>query len=262
MLRMKRNDIRQVAAKLVQPDTIHQHLQCGKGAGTGFSHIQMRIGSENCQRISIGHHLRRDIGMHVQTCDKRHIRPDLLTDKGQQLSLAILQPIGDHGTVQVEIDPVYRAGITNAVQNFGAYGLIRIICHLGGRFGRTPQDRVKFNAAILCGSPRKSRNGKGAAFGSRQNGRTAKKSRKGIGNLKGCHVGGRRPEYICFMLKPGNSNSRHINSRSHYSGRSCGWVLSSFSPAAIGSIDMLTGTSCGTSPDDAPLDIGHARAGR
>ena len=110
MLCMQRHNIGKVAHRLAERSPVNQKPQRGKGAGTGFSHIQMWIGSEHSQRIGMQHHFRCDVGMHVETGHDWHVRPHLIAQAGQQFALAIFQTVGHHCAMQIKIDAVNLPG--------------------------------------------------------------------------------------------------------------------------------------------------------
>ena len=60
-------------------------------------------------------HRARDVGVQVEARDDRHARPDHLAHAREQLAFAVVEMLGDHRAVQVEVHAVDRPGLQRGV---------------------------------------------------------------------------------------------------------------------------------------------------
>ena len=81
------------------------------GAGTGFGHVDVRVGAKARHRLRERQHAARDVGMQVQAGDHRHPRADDGAQPRQQLAFGVVGVFGDGGAVQVEVDGVEAAAL-------------------------------------------------------------------------------------------------------------------------------------------------------
>ena len=63
------------------------------------------------------HHLRRDVGVQVEARDQRNVVANDAAHARQDLAFAVVEMLGDHGAMQVEIDGIERAGGGDAVDH-------------------------------------------------------------------------------------------------------------------------------------------------
>ena len=70
----------------------------------------MRIGAVRHQCVAVPDHCLRDVGVQIEAGDDRNAIADQAPHARQELALAVVEVLGDHGAVEVEIDPVHRTG--------------------------------------------------------------------------------------------------------------------------------------------------------
>ena len=110
-------------------------------AGTGLCHINMGIGLITDQRVAFGQHARANIGMQVKARHQGGVSPDGLSQAGQKLALAIFQVLGDHSTVQVEIDCIHGPRRLQRCQEHGGDALEGVFLDLSGGHSGAPEQR-------------------------------------------------------------------------------------------------------------------------
>ena len=74
------------------------------------------------------HHFGRHVGVQIEADHQRQILADHLAHAPQDFTFAIVEMLGDHGAVQVEIDGIERSGGGDAVDH-----------HLDDAFDRHPR---------------------------------------------------------------------------------------------------------------------------
>ena len=70
----------------------------------------MRISTVRHQCVAVLYHRLRDVGVQIETGDDRNAIAHQASHARQELALAIVEMLGHHGAVEVEIDPVQRTG--------------------------------------------------------------------------------------------------------------------------------------------------------
>ncbi len=70
----------------------------------------MRIGAIRNQRVAVLHHRLRHVGVQIEAGDDRNAISHLLADARQELALAVVEMLGHHRAMEVEVNPVDRAG--------------------------------------------------------------------------------------------------------------------------------------------------------
>ena len=113
-----RNQERQLPERLGEflPGAEQQRQMFGAGAA-GVGHVDMRIGAVGDQCVRMLHHFRRHVGVQVEADHQRQVLADHLTHTPQDFAFAIVEMLGDHGAVQVEIDGIERSGRGDAVDD-------------------------------------------------------------------------------------------------------------------------------------------------
>ena len=76
----------------------------------GVGHVDMRIGAIGDQRVGMLHHLRRHIGVQIEADHQRQVLADHLAHARQNFAFAVVEMLGDHRAVQIEIDGIERPG--------------------------------------------------------------------------------------------------------------------------------------------------------
>ena len=91
-----------------------QREMFGRGAA-GVGHVHMRIGAIGDQRIGVFDHFGRHVGMKIETDDQRQVLADDPAHTRKNLAFAIVEMLGHHRAMQVEIDGVELARGGDAV---------------------------------------------------------------------------------------------------------------------------------------------------
>ncbi len=93
-----------------------QCVQVVRSARSGQSHIHMRIGAVDVQRVRVRQHCGRDVGMQIQAGDHRHRRAHRRPHAAQNLPVPVLQVLAHHRPVQVQVYAVHRHRPCESVQ--------------------------------------------------------------------------------------------------------------------------------------------------
>ena len=117
---------------------------CGGPAGVG--HVDMGIGAVGDQRVGMLDHFRRHIGVQVEADDQRQFLADHLAHAAQNFAFAVVEMLGHHRAVQVEIDRIERAGIGDAVDHHLDDALERIPGDMGRGTGAAGDRRHQLPA--------------------------------------------------------------------------------------------------------------------
>ena len=119
------------------------------GAPPGLGHVDMRIGAVDLQKIGVAHHLRRHVGVEVETDRDGQALAQQVAQAAQQLALPVLMAFGDHRPVQVQIDAVQVARCPQVLQQHPGDGLKSLVRDMGGGRRRTPAERQDFMPQLL-----------------------------------------------------------------------------------------------------------------
>lgn len=137
-------------------------------------------------------HRGRDVAVQVEDRAHRHARSDRLADRAQDHGLAVVDPLGDHRTVQIEHDHVDGPAPAQAGQNLAQQGLEQ------RRADRPRGLRPEAGALDQMMAPRKGGGG-GVAVARKHQGRGARRLVAGpiaeIG-LEAAQAGGKRREAV------------------------------------------------------------------
>ena len=125
---------------------LQQQRQMFRGGAAGVGHVDMRIGAVGDQRIGVFDHLRRDIGMQVEADHQRQILADHLAHARENFAFAVVEMLGDHGAVQVEIDRIEPARRLDAVDQDLGDALVGIFGHMRRRAGGSEDRRYQLPA--------------------------------------------------------------------------------------------------------------------
>ena len=129
-------------------------------------------------------------------------------DAAQQLALAVLGVLGDHGAVQVEIDRVERPELAQVLVEQRPHLLVGVLGHVGGRRRRRPGQRHDLVAEL--GQPLHRAGDRDVeAFDARDHLRPAQQRRPGVGAHE--LLPGRllRRERVRLVLKATDRDTRH-----------------------------------------------------
>ena len=80
------------------------------GALGGLALVDMRIGLVAGDDLRVVHHRGENIGVHVVGDAERRVRVDG-ADAGEKFALAVVEALGDHGAVQVQLMRRSRPGL-------------------------------------------------------------------------------------------------------------------------------------------------------
>jgi len=127
----------------------HQLKMTG-GAAAGVGHIDVGIGAVGDQRVGMLDHVRRDIGMQVEADHQRQLLADHLTHALEDFAFAVVEMLGHHGAVQIEINGIERSGGPDAVDHHRDDALERILGHMGRGTGSTEDGRHQLPAVVFC----------------------------------------------------------------------------------------------------------------
>ena len=78
-----------LAISLAPALPIEHPQQQPRRACTGFAHVDVRVGAEDFDRITVHHHRLGEVGVHVEAHRHRHIRPDHRTHTAQNFTFAV-----------------------------------------------------------------------------------------------------------------------------------------------------------------------------
>ena len=92
----------------------------------GLGTVDVRVGAVADEAVGRLHHLRRDVGVVVEADGDRHVRADGGAHAAQQLALAVLERLADHGAVQVEVDGIDGQRLGEAADELAGDALVGI----------------------------------------------------------------------------------------------------------------------------------------
>ena len=96
-------------------------------------------------------HFRRDIGVIVEADHDRRLVADHRPDAPQQLALAVLELLGHHRAMQVEIDAFDRQRLRQARDQLAGDHFISARSNGAPRCRARPQQRIDFMIAVVAG---------------------------------------------------------------------------------------------------------------
>jgi hypothetical protein len=210
----QRNEKIDLAVGLVEwPPVLQQAVEQSGGAAAGRRHVDMRIGAVADHRAGVAYHLRRQIGVVVEAGHDRDPVTDQGADAAQQFALAVLVMLGDHRTMQVEIDAVERLSRGEIFEHRAGDLLVGVALDIGGRRRRAPARRHQLVPQFLQCLNRAGDRDVEALDRVDQLG-PANKARPGVGPLEIGPGGALRRKGVGLMLKPADRNPRHIRALS------------------------------------------------
>ncbi len=86
-------------------------------------------------------HRRRDVRVKVEARDERYVAADRGADAGEDFALAVIEMLGDHRAVKIEIDGIEGARGGNVFQHHRHDALEGVFRDMGRRRRRTPDER-------------------------------------------------------------------------------------------------------------------------
>ncbi len=120
-----------------------------RGGAAGIGHVDMRIGTIGDQRVGVFNHLRRHIGMQVETGHQRQVLADHLAHALEKFAFAVVEMLGHHRAVQIEIDRIQWPGGGDAIDHDLDDAFVGIPGHVRARGGGTGNGRNQLPAIDL-----------------------------------------------------------------------------------------------------------------
>jgi hypothetical protein len=168
-------------------------------------HIDMRIRAIDEHRVRQVDHLPRHVRVKVERDDDGHGRPYDRTHAGEQLAFAVVDMLGHHRPMQIEIDCVHRQGGLQVVDDHARDRLISLARHLRRRHGARSRQRNDIPAitARFLGETRERQ----VDIQVSQNLRPTLDPAERAGLSKRGHVGLRRRERIRLVKEDGKRDT-------------------------------------------------------
>ena len=152
-----------------------------------------------------GDHLGREICVQIEADDHGQMRAVAVADTRQERALAIVETVGDHRAMEIEIN---RIGASDPVEDAAGDPAESIIGDRPRGLGGAPQDRLQVVARSSRGLG-KARDRQVHASGLGEHLRPSQKPRPAIGHLEFRHPRLTLGERVGLMLKPGDGNPGH-----------------------------------------------------
>ena len=133
-----RDEEGQLPERLLPPRrSLDKRVQMARRASAGRGHVDVGVGPKRDQGIGQLDHSRRDVGVQIEARHQRQIRPDEIADPSQNLALAVLQVLGDHGSVEIQVEAVQGLEIAQVRQDLAGDPFEGLLRHRrrGGRLG-------------------------------------------------------------------------------------------------------------------------------
>ena len=109
----------------------HHAQQRSRGAFRCLPLVDMRIRLIAGDDLRVAHHCVEEVGVHVVGHTDRRLRIDR-ADATQQFALAVVEPVGDHGAMQVEPQRI-KAALCHRVGDHAAARLVGLAVHRSTR---------------------------------------------------------------------------------------------------------------------------------
>ena len=136
--------------RLLQRPAPDQAIEQRRRPFPGFREVDMGIGAADHQGRGMPHHPLGDVGMQIEADHDRQIRAEQATQALQELALAVLQMLGHHRAMEVEIKGIDASAAAQQVDHLAGDPLIGVAFHVRGRRCRTPEQRHQFMAGGGC----------------------------------------------------------------------------------------------------------------
>ena len=109
-----------------------------RGARAGLGHVDVRVRAIRDEPVAARHHRARHVRVQIEARDHRHAVADHPPHPPEQLALAVVEMLGHHRTVQIEVDGVERAVRLEPADDLARDPLVRVASHVGRRAGGRP----------------------------------------------------------------------------------------------------------------------------
>ncbi len=126
----------------------HHAQKCPRRTLRGLPLIDMRIGLVAGDNLGVAHHRIEEIGVHVVGDADRRLRIDR-ADAAQQCALAIVEPLGDHGAMQIEPQRIV-ATLGYRIGDYATHGLVRVAVHRSAGRGAGTDRHDDLGADLAC----------------------------------------------------------------------------------------------------------------
>ena len=107
----------------------------------GAGHVEVRVGAKDGERGGVRHDLCGEIRMQIEAHHERHLRADHVAHAAQHRAFRVLDVLGHHRPVQVEID---RIEVRDGCEIFAQHAddaLVRIAGDVRTRLRGSPHER-------------------------------------------------------------------------------------------------------------------------
>ncbi|KGD18181.1 transcriptional regulator, LysR family domain protein [Burkholderia pseudomallei] len=199
-----RNQERQPAYRAMQrPGLGREALEHPRGTLAGLRHVDVRIRAVGNERARMRGHSRGDVRMQIERHDDRHPLADDPPHAREELAFAVVELLGDHRAVQVEIDRVEAARLDRG-DDLAADPLERAARHVRRRARARPHDRQQRVPARLRGPDEAA--DRHVDVAQRQHAGAARERRKAFAANEALIRRARRRERVGFVLKACNQN--------------------------------------------------------
>ena len=166
----------------------------------------MRVGAVGDHGIRMLDHGLGDVGVQVEGGDDREVRCQL-ADPAEQLALAVLQMLGDHGTVQVEKERIERAGTGEVVEQHADQAFVGVAGHRPGGAGIGPGQRHQLVAWGGCLD--EARDGEVDPGRVGEDRLAPRERRPAVGLLEALEGGGLGGEAVGLVMQPADADPCH-----------------------------------------------------
>ena len=85
-------------------DELRQEL---RGTRPGLRHVRMWVVAIGNERRGLFQHRLRYVRVQIETCDHRYVGADAFAHARQQFAVGVVQVLGDHRAVQIEVDRLH-----------------------------------------------------------------------------------------------------------------------------------------------------------
>ena len=123
-----------------RPAGAQRRIEQLRGARAGRGHVDVRVGAIGNEAVAAPHHRPRDVRVEIEARDDRHARPDGAADAREQLALAVVEMLGHHRAVEVEVNAVERAFRLEPPHDLAGDPLVRVARHVRRRARGRPRE--------------------------------------------------------------------------------------------------------------------------
>ena len=179
------------------------------GAPARLRHVDVRIGAIRHHAVGDLHHASGHVGVQVEARHDRHVRPHHATHAREDLAFAVVEMLGDHGAVEVEVDAVDGTHVGEVPRDLAHDALEGILGHVRRGRGGGPRETGR---AMPCGVQRvEGAGGRDVGAGEAGHDRLAQRERRPRAALLECgEVRLARGEGIRLVLEAADGDGGHV----------------------------------------------------